>query len=104
MIFRTGRCSPHARLVSQSSAASAPIIKVLQARWRAGSSQASGWFKVMRILTVPSSSSSNVARTVTIGITVGLFTSNLAIYAFRSLLHLVRGKPPRRSRLGSGAF
>ena len=39
--------------------------------------------------------------TVTIGITVGLFTSNLAIATVMSAMHRIRGTQPRKSHIGS---
>lgn len=37
---------------------------------------------------------------VTIGITVGLFASNLAIATFISTVHRMKGRPPRKSQVG----
>lgn len=38
---------------------------------------------------------------VTIGITVGLFASNLAVTTFISATHSIQGRPPRKSQVGS---
>jgi hypothetical protein len=38
---------------------------------------------------------------VTIGITVGLFASNLAIATFISAAHKIKGTPPRKTQVGS---
>lgn len=41
------------------------------------------------------------SQSVTIGITVGLFASNLAIATFISAAHKLKGTPPRKTQVGS---
>jgi hypothetical protein len=42
-----------------------------------------------------------ISQSVTIGITVGLFASNLAIATFISAAHKLNGTPPRKTQVGS---
>ena len=51
-----------------------------------------GWWSV---------SSKSWLVAVTIGITVGLFGSNLAVTTFISAAHRIQGRPPRKSQVGS---
>lgn len=92
------------RLVSQWLEDSVPISMIQQPLWQAGWLLASGWFKV--------SSGNDLSPShigfltthmplVTIGITVGLFASNLAVATFISAAHRIKGQPPRKSQVGS---
>jgi hypothetical protein len=75
---------------------------ILQARSQAGSAPVSRWSKArLRPYTTLLTDCSDNDFPVTIGITVGLFGSNLAITTFISVTHNLKGAPPRKAQVGS---
>jgi uncharacterized membrane protein YjjB (DUF3815 family) len=92
-------------------AASVPTFTIQPVRSQVGLALGSRWFKARRVL-FPSvirsascfwlgSPHPPISHSVTIGITVGLFASNLAIATFISATRKLKGTPPRKTQVGS---
>jgi hypothetical protein len=74
---------------------------ILQARSQAGSAPGLRWSKAGLETLYKIYDCSDNDFPVTIGITVGLFGSNLAIATFISVTHKLKGAPPRKAQVGS---
>lgn len=89
------------RLAYLSLEALAQTFMTLQVRLQAGSALGSRWSKAGLRPLYKIYDRSNDDFPVTIGITVGLFGSNLAITTFISVTHNLKGAPPRKAQVGS---